>query len=74
MDTRDNVGICRQCQCFIYRGLHNVISNICVFLSNYPGEKERSLFGELKQAKKSFLYVLVKCFCIPDGINIYCQT
>lgn len=36
--------------------------------------KKKSLFGELEQAKKVSLYVLVKCFCIIDGIHMYCQT
>lgn len=40
VDTRDNVGICRECQCFIYRGLHSGFRNICAFLFNYPGGKK----------------------------------
>lgn len=35
---------------------------------------KKSLFGELEQVKKGSLYVLVKCFCITDGISISCQT
>lgn len=57
----------------LFIGLHSGFGNICTFLSNYPGEK-KSLFGELEQAKKVSLYVLVKCFCIIDGIHMYCQT
>lgn len=74
VDTRDNVGICRECQCFIYRGLHSGFRNICAFLFNYPGGKKKSIFGELEQVKKGSLYVLVKCFCITEGISISCQT
>lgn len=73
MDTRDNVGVCRECHCFIYRGLHSVFRNICAFFFNYPGEK-KSLFSELEQVKKGSLHVLVKCFCITDGISTSCQT
>lgn len=41
----------------VFKWLRSVFSNICAFLSNYPGEKITALFGELKQAKKGSLCV-----------------
>lgn len=53
VDKRDNVGICRECQCFIYRGLHSGFGNICTFLSNYPGEKKIIIWWA-RASKESF--------------------
>lgn len=46
----------------VFKWLRSVFSNICTFLSNYPGEKITALFGELKQAKKGSLCAGEKFF------------